>query len=267
MSTIFSSIAPSQSWDQGVNNNGFSSTGIGTNQIINAASPFVTSGDKVWVKGSGNPPATRVTSGAPVGYNPSGMEKAFALADNSWAKGKGIAVPAGMNTDLYGKSGNNLGAIQGPGGSGPSPTPAPTATPTPAPTATPTPGAPKFKVGDTVTPVAGTIVNVRVSAGGAVVGQHNPGDIGTVQGGPEVAPMPQATNVNWYMITWTSAPASGYSGDDDLVKTTAPAPTPTPTPTPGPTPAPTPLPTYEKWMQKQNDWIRANPPYPDSAND
>ena len=82
-------------WPTGVKNNGFSSTGIGEAQIINSASPFVTSGAFKWVKGSGTPPATRVTSGAPVGYNPAGMEVAFALADNSWAKGKGIAVPAG----------------------------------------------------------------------------------------------------------------------------------------------------------------------------
>lgn len=254
------------SWDQGVNNNGFSSTGIGTNQIINAASPFVTSGTYVWKKGSGTPPATRVVTGAPVGYNPSGMESAFALADNSWAKAKGIAVPAGMNVDMFGNSGNNLGALQGSGGSGPSPTPAPTATPTPAPTATPTPPpTAKFKAGDTVTPTAQ--VNVRTGPGGSVVGQHNPGDIGTVQSGPELAPLPQATDVAWYLITWTTAPASGHTGDDDLAKTTAPAPTPTPTPTPGPTPVPTPLPTYEKWIEKQNDWIRANPPYPDGAND
>ena len=42
-------------WRDGVTNNGFSSTGIGTAQIINAASPFVTSGTYKWVKGSGNP--------------------------------------------------------------------------------------------------------------------------------------------------------------------------------------------------------------------
>ena len=256
-------------WPVGVNNNGFSSTGIGTNQIINSVSPFVTTGDKVWVKGSGNPPATRVTTGAPVGYDPTPYLSAFQLAPSSWAKGKAIAVPSGYNTDMFGRTGNDLGALQS-GGAAPTPTPAPTATPnpsaTPAPTASPSPVA-KFKAGDTVTPATGTVVNVRNSAGGSVVGQHNPGDIGTVVSGPEVAPMPQATNVNWYLITWTTAPASGYSGDDDLVKTTAPAPTPTPTPTPGPTPVPTPLPTYEKWMQKQNDWIRANPPYPDAATD
>ena len=260
-------VSYTANWPVGVNNNGFTvnGSGIGTNQIINSASPFVTSGKYVWVKGSGTPPATRVTSGAPVGYNPSGMEAAFALADNSWAKGKGISVPAGMNVDMFGNSGNNLGALQGSGGSGPgpTPTPAPTATPTPAPTASPTPPAAKFSAGDTVTPTAQ--VNVRTGPGGSVVGQHNPGDIGTVQSGPDHAPLPQATDVAWYLINWTTAPASGYTGDDDLAKTTAPAPT--PTPTPAPTPAPTPLPTFEKWIQKQNDWIRANPPYPDSAND
>ena len=252
-------------WPTGVNNNGFSAAGIGSGQIINSASPFITSGSVKWVKGSGTPPATRVTSGAPVGYNPSGMEAAFALADNSWAKGKGIAVPAGMNVDMFGNSGNNLGALQGSGGSGPgpTPTPAPSATPTPAPTASPTPPAAKFQPGDTVTPTAQ--VNVRTAPGGSVVGQKNPGDIGTITSGPVTAPLPQKTDVNWYDITWGSV--SGWSGDDDLAKTDAPAPTPTPTPTPGPTPVPTPLPTYEKWIEKQNDWIRANPPYPDGAND
>jgi hypothetical protein len=252
-------------WDKGVNNNGFSSTGIGTNQIINSASPFVTSGDKVWVKGSGNPPATRVTTGAPVGYSPIGYEKAFELSDNSWAKGKAIAVPSGYNVDMFGRSGNSLGALQSSGDAGP--TPSPTVTPpapTPSPSATPQPGN-KFKTGDTVTPTAQ--VNVRNAPGGSVIGQHNPGDIGTVQSGPELAPLPQATQVAWYAISWTSAPAEGFTGDDDLTKTTPPAPTPTPTP-PQPTPTPTPKPVaYTEWTIKlnanQETWIKAHPPYPD----
>jgi len=253
-------------WDKGVNNNGFSSTGIGTNQIINSASPFVTTGDK-WVKGSGNPPATRVTSGAPVGYSPIGYEKSFELADNSWAKGKAIAVPGGYNVDLLGRSGNSLGALQLGGDAGP--TPAPTVTPpgpSPSPSPTPTPPAGnKFKAGDTVTPTAQ--VNVRNAPGGAIVGQHNPGDIGTVQSGPELAPLPQATTVAWYLINWTSAPVSGHTGDDDLAKTTPPDPTPTPTP-PQPTPTPTPKPlTYTEWTIKlnanQETWIKTHPPYPD----
>jgi hypothetical protein len=42
-----------------------------------------------------------------------------------------------------------------------------------------------------------------------------------------------------------------------------PSPTPQPTSTPTPVPSPTPGATYEKWIGKQNDWIRANPPTPD----
>jgi hypothetical protein len=39
-------------------------------------------------------------------------------------------------------------------------------------------------------------------------------------------------------------------------------PSPTPTPTATPTP-PTPTPSYEQWIERQNDWIRHNPPSPD----
>ena len=236
-------------WNKGVDNNGFSSTGIGSNQIVNSASPFITSGTHVWTKGSGKPPATRVTTGAPVGYNPSGMETAFALADNSWAKGKGIAVPAGMNVDLYGNSGNNLGAIQGPGGGGgPSPTPP---EPQPSPSASPSPVS-KFQTGDAVTPTA--VLNVRATPSGVVLGQHHPGEIGVVVSGPVHEPLKQ--DVAWYLIGWDTAPQEGYSGDDDLVKTTLPQPSPSPSATP-------PAQTWEEWIKKQNDWIRKNPPTPD----
>jgi hypothetical protein len=256
----------SPNFDKGVDNNGFSSGPLGTNAHVNAANPFVTSGSTyLWVKGSGNPPATRTSSSPPQGYSPIGMETAFVLADNSWAKNKGIAVDQGMNTDLYGNTGNNLGAIQGPpnggggGGPTPTPTPAPTATPTPVPTGTPTPvPGGKFKAGDTVTPTA--VVNVRSTPSGTIVGTHKPGDLGTVTAGPEMVPLKQ--DVNWYEINWTgSSPATGWSGDDDLAKTAAPSPTPTPVPTATPTPAPGQ--TWEDWIKKQNDWIRANPPYPD----
>ena len=158
------------------------------------------------------------------------MEVAFALAPDSWAKGKAIAVPAGMNTDLYGHTGNDLGAIQGGGGGneggGPNPTPAPTpppqATPTPTPTAPP---AAKFKAGDTITPTAP--VNVRMAPAGPVVGEHVVGDRGTIVSGPVPAPL-NGNPVDWYLIEWATAPASGHSGGDDLAKATVPAPTPTP---------------------------------------
>jgi hypothetical protein len=248
--------------------NGFSAGATGANAITNPASPFVTSGPHVWVKGSGNPPATRVVTGAPVGYNPSGMDAAFRLVDNSWAKGHAITVPAGRNTDMYGNTGNDLGAIQS--GTSPAPTPAPSATPSPSaspsatpspvPTASPSPGQPKFVAGDYVTPSSPGL-NVRSSPAGAVVGQHGPGDVGTIVSGPQSAPL-NGTNVNWYLINWDSAPASGHSGDDDLIKTAGPSPSPSPDPSPSPTPV-----TYKNWTNKlnanQSDWIGKNPPYPD----
>ena len=189
-------------WPTGVKNNGFSSTGIGEAQIINSASPFVTSGTYKWVKGSNTPPATRVTTGAPVGYNPTGMETAFALADNSWAKGKGIAVPAGMNVDLYGNSGNNLGALQGSAGGGnltklPSATPEPTATP--ALSATPAPGQPKFKSRH------GFLRRLLSTSDPRLLNWFwvsiFPGDLGTIVNGPTQALL-NGNSVNWYSITW-----------------------------------------------------------------
>ena len=46
--------------------------------------------------------------------------------------------------------------------------------------------------------------------------------------------------------------------------TATPVPSPTATPTPQPTPTPRPpAQTFEKWLEEQNDWVRAHPPYPD----
>ena len=244
-------------WATGVSNNGFSSTGVGAGQIIDPKSPFVTSGPFVWVKGSNNPPAATRTSGAPVGYSPLGMEQAFVLADNSWAKGRATKT----FTDMWGNTSNNLGAIQGPPSGGSGPGPSPTATPAPSATPTPPPVGNKFAPGDGVTPTA--VLNVRATPSGVVLGQHHPGDIGVVVSGPVHEPLKQ--DVAWYMIGWDTAPQEGYSGDDDLVKTALPQPTPTPTPSPTPPPQPTPTPsqTWEKWIEKQNTWIRQNPPTPD----
>ena len=168
-----------------------------------------------------------------------------------------------MNVDLYGNSGNNLGALQGTAGPAPSPTATPAPTVTPAPTATPIPGQPKFKTGDWVSPTAE--VNVRNAPGGAIVGTHAPGDLGIVVSGPETAPLPQKADVNWYLLDWTTTPTSGHSGDDDLAKAAAP-PMPSPTPTP-PNPTPTPAVTYLEWTAKLNaeiaKWVAAHPPYPD----
>jgi hypothetical protein len=185
------------------------------------------------------------------------MESAFVLADNSWAKGKAIPVPSGRNTDMFGNSGNSLGALQAAGGSNPSPTPTATPAPTATPTATPTPGTPKFGAGDNVTSTA--TLNVRQTPAGTVVGQHMPGDVGTIVSGPTSAPL-NGTPVNWYLINWESAPASGYSGDDDLIQTAGPS------PSPSASPSPTPV-TYKNWTNKlnsnQSSWIEKNPPYPD----
>jgi chitinase len=196
------------------------------------------------------------------GYNPLQYVPNFALAKGSWAIGKGTSVPEGMNVDLNGKSGDDLGAFQS---GAPGPTPAPTVTPTPSPTATPmptaspTPTTPKFVSGDAVTPV--TDVNVRVAPAGVIAGSHRPGEVGQIVSGPTSAPL-NGVPVAWYLISWSAAPTEGYSGDDDLIKTVAPSPTPSPSPSPSPTPV-----TYKAWTTKlntnQSDWISAHPPYPD----
>ena len=58
---------------------------------------------------------------------------------------------------------------------------------------------------------------------------------------------------------------SGDTGPQPTPEPTAtPVPTPAPTATPEPPrPTPTPVKTYEKWLEEQNDWIRAHPPYTD----
>jgi hypothetical protein len=137
--------------------------------------------------------------------------------------------------------------------------------PAPSPTPTPTPPPPKFSIDDTVTPTA--TVNVRAAPAGAVLGTHDAPDIGTVVDGPEVANLNGAP-VTWYSINWQNAP-DGWVGDDNLTAAAAPSPSPSVTPSPSPSASPTPVPTvtppetYEDWIKKQNDWIRANPPAPD----
>ena len=202
-----------------------------SNSIVNTADPFVDSSDRTV------------------------SAQNWQLVAGSWPTGKGISLPAPYDKDMNGNSfANNMGAF-GPG-TGPAPSPAPTATPpgpTPTPSPTPTPAA-KFRAGDTVTPTA--IVNVRSTPAGTVLGTHKPGDTGTVQAGPEYAPLKQ--DVYWYQITWGTNPKEGWSGDDDLIKAVGPTPAPTPNPTPTPVEQ-----TYDKWIKKQNDWTKANPPTPD----
>jgi hypothetical protein len=103
-----------------------------------------------------------------------------------------------------------------------------------------------------VTPIADATVNVRATPSGSLVGSHVAPDKGKILEGPTVADFNGAP-VNWYRIDWETG-ADGWSGDNDLAKTTPPNPTPTPTPS---------APTYEKWIKEQNDWIRENPPFAD----
>ena len=101
-----------------------------------------------------------------------------------------------------------------------------------------------------------------------VIGTVAPGEIGQVEGGPEVKDLNGAP-VNWYRYDVArSSEHRGWAGDDNLTKTEGPAPTPSPTPVPTATPSPSATPppsslTYEKWIENQNNWIRANPPTPD----
>jgi hypothetical protein len=185
-------------------------------------------------------------------------------------KGKGVVI-AGPPEYALDADGNSRGTsswdvgafVANPGGSptptpsaSPSASPSPSATPTPGPTASPTP---KFAIGDWVTPVGDTTVNVRSTPAGAQVGSHSAPDKGQVLSDPTIADF-GGVPVSWHQIDWQTG-ADGWSGDDDLqVTTAAPSPSPSPSATPTPTPG---APTYENWINKQNDWIRANPPTPD----
>jgi hypothetical protein len=206
----------------------------------------------------------------------------FSLAPNSPCRGagdnslgaeynQGIAPGATWpNPTVVNRTGAwDVGAYVSNAGPPPSPTPTPSPTASPSPTPSPIPSptpAPKFEIGDYVTPTA--TLNVRNTPSGVLIGTHAPGDIGTVKAGPTVADFNGAP-VNWYEIIWSTDPLDGWSGDDNLVlgseptPTPNPSPSPTPTPNPTPTPGPSPTPTWEKWILKQNDWIRANPPKPD----
>ena len=214
--------------------------------------------------------------------NPDGND--FSLSASSPAKGGGdnslgaeyaVGIAPGAtwpNPALVTRTGAwDAGAFVSTG-AGPAPSP------TPSPSPTPTPG-PKFSVGDYVTPVATVAsVNIRDNPAGNLIGTHSPDDLGIVKAGPQVADF-NGIPVNWYEVTWMTDPVDGWVGDDNLTAavgpsptpTPAPTPTPTPTPTPGPSPTPTPGPsptptpavTYEKWIEDQNNWIRAHPPTPD----
>ena len=86
----------------------------GSNPIVGSSSPFV----GPWVSGSGTPPATHVYADSDYatmpGYDPAQYVTNFYLSPGSWAAGQGTTVPPGMNTDMFGNTGNNLGAFQSP---------------------------------------------------------------------------------------------------------------------------------------------------------
>jgi hypothetical protein len=219
--------------------------------------------------GSGWSNVTNYTGSADPFKNSAAFD--YSLSDNSPAKGKGTDLGSPFDVSFTGDTRSapwDQGAYKS-GSSGPVPTPSasptPSATPSPtaAPTATPTPApAAKFKVGDSVVTTVET--NVRSTPAGTKLGAQPSGEPGTIQAGPQDAAL-NGENVVWYQVVFASLP-NGWCGDDNLEKAMAPSPTPTPSASPSPTPSPTPPPsgqTWEKWIEKQNDWIRANPPTPD----
>jgi hypothetical protein len=144
----------------------------------------------------------------------------------------------------------------GASGGGGGPTPSPTAPPSPTPAPTATPPSTKFSIGEWIknSPNA---ANVRSTPAGNLVGTQPVNASGVIVAGPTWGQLPDAASgVFWWKIDFVAG-IDGWVGEDNLVASTAP------TPSPSPTPNPTPGPTYERWMQKQNDWIRANPPFAD----
>jgi hypothetical protein len=82
-----------------------------TSPITNSSNPFDSSAASPWVNGGSSIPATRA-SNYPVGYDPTPYVPSFYLASGSWAASVGATVPAGINTDMNGNTGSNLGAFQ-----------------------------------------------------------------------------------------------------------------------------------------------------------
>ena len=144
------------------------------------------------------------------------------------------------------------------------PTPTPTATPSATPSPTPLPPSTKFKNGDSIK-ASPNQAYVRSSAGGDLLGNQPVDTVGTVMDGPVWGSVPDTgQGVYWWAIDFPSG-VDGWVGEDNLVKVSAvPTPTPAPTATPAPTVTPKPpAQTFEKWLEEQNNWVRAHPPYPD----
>jgi len=102
-----------------------------------------------------------------------------------------------------------------------------------APTTTPPipqPPSTTFKIGDRVSVVNGP-ANIRATAGGALLGQQANGIVGTVVGGPIVAPIANSADTtiySWWNVNFDSG-IDGWIGEATL--TLAPISTPIPAPT------------------------------------
>ena len=75
---------------------------------------------------------------------------------------------------------------------------------------------------------------------------------------------PTANQPAGYRFKNGRAPSGGGGPTPTPQPTSTPQPTATPAPTATPQPTPTPPVTYNQWIQRQNDWTKANPPVPDS---
>jgi hypothetical protein len=155
----------------------------------------------------------------------------------------------------------DIGPYQYVSGGGPTPTPGPSVTPTPSATPMPSPTpSTKFKAGDSVS-VNTDPASVRETPAGLVTGSQPMGTIGTVINGPTWMPADPGVLDNvatwWWEVRFPLEP-HGWLGEIVLDKAGSSTPTPAPTPSPPPSGA-----TYDKWIQKQNDWTKANPPTPD----
>ena len=105
-------------------------------------------------------------------------------------------------------------------------------------------------------PAVGTGVNLATYFTTDIEGitRTSPWDIGAYayNGGGAPTPTPPPTP--------TPTPTPNPTPTPTPRPTATPTPTPTPMPTPSPTPSGT---TYRQWLDKESEWIKANPPTPD----
>jgi hypothetical protein len=213
-------------------------------------------GDKFW-PGNGSPLIGKGDGGLGAEYN-QGLAPGC-----QWPNPQLVTRTGAWDVGAYVSGGQPVSPTPSPA---PTATPGPTATPTatPNPSATPLPST-KFKIGDLVATTAAD-ASVRSSPAGTVIGTQALGAIGTVTGGPIWMPANPSvldnTATHWWQVEFAQAP-NGWLGEIVLEKATNSTPTPAPTATPSPTVTPPSGQTYDKWIQKQNDWTKANPPTPD----